>query len=40
MRKSDKAILIIVFTAAFTLLAVCTYELGVMFYLVAQGAVL
>ncbi len=40
MRKSDKAILITVFAAALTLLAVCVYELGVMFYLVAQGAVL
>lgn len=40
MRRSDKAVLIIVAVSATALLAVCAWSLGVMFYLVAQGATL
>ena len=40
MKKSDNAILIVVAVSATALLAVCAWSLGVMFYLVAQGATL
>lgn len=40
MSKGDKAVLITVFVAGSALLIACAWSLGVMFSLVAQGAVL